>query len=204
MLELVTEARVEGRSVFASSSQREATYVEISEKLSTQWPAQVFGTVRLHHKLRALLRIWRAFLAIERSEPSYDADTGRIDGSDREWWSWERKYDAPASYLRWYGLRRRDLYESAFEGSDDVGITAVGAGDVDAINSIGNFESLSSNVSSDDDQEEALDQSQGGATGKRKPGSAGPSQRPPKRPMRAIEAPTRSILRETEALRATM
>ncbi|KAH7116430.1 hypothetical protein EDB81DRAFT_819506, partial [Dactylonectria macrodidyma] len=137
LLELVAEARAAGDPAFDKGLNQRARHLKIAEKLTLKWPEVMFDQIRVQRKCAALMRVWKTFLAIvNMTGTSYDKETGKISCSTEQWEYYERKFGDTARSLQRYGLPRRNLYEQAFVGTEEVGLTAVEAGDVTGLSEI--------------------------------------------------------------------
>ncbi|SCN75226.1 uncharacterized protein FFB20_04784 [Fusarium fujikuroi] len=91
-------------------------------------------------KLGELLRNWKAFLAImrETSGAGYDHELGIVTTTDDNWDWWVKKHGIGAAAIKRNGLQKMDLYQRAFDGIQEVGLTALEVTDTSGLLSLCN------------------------------------------------------------------
>lgn len=153
LLELYGEARLAGELENEKALIMKAIYTRIALRLEERWPNVKFDHAKVVRKLVGLLRLWKTFISIDGvSGTSRDPDTGLVLTSDELWAYFIRKHGSLAKILKRSGLKYRELYERAFAGSEEVGLTAVEAIDRDGLDALHGAE-LSSEEGSEDEEE---------------------------------------------------
>ncbi|KAG5787962.1 hypothetical protein H9Q69_012966 [Fusarium xylarioides] len=107
-------------------------HTNIGCELTERFAPHVFDQVKVSRKLGELLRNWKAFLAImrETSGAGYDHELGIITTTDENWDRWLKKHGVGASAIKRNGLQNLDLYQRAFDGVQEVGLTALEVTDI--------------------------------------------------------------------------
>ncbi|CCT64472.1 uncharacterized protein FFUJ_04304 [Fusarium fujikuroi IMI 58289] len=109
-------------------------------ELAERYPPNVFDQTKVGRKLGELLRNWKAFLAImrETSGAGYDHELGIVTTTDDNWDRWVKKHGIGAAAIKRNGLQKMDLYQRAFDGVQEVGLTALEVTDTSGLLSLRN------------------------------------------------------------------
>ncbi|KAG5742931.1 hypothetical protein H9Q70_014355 [Fusarium xylarioides] len=132
LLESYGAKKVSGELENEKTQLMKVIHTNIGCELTERFAPHVFDQVKVSRKLGELLRNWKAFLAImrETSGAGYDHKLGIVTTTDENWDRWLKKHGVGASAIKRNGLQNLDLYQRAFDGVQEVGLTALEVTDI--------------------------------------------------------------------------